>query len=104
MNTTGKVCPKCHIELRCKKNGVYGIEMASFGPSALWAADLWHCPDCGMEVLLGFGKQPQAEHYEEDFDEQIRQIEQSAQLKGIRFWMNGLERDEAAMAEVEASK
>jgi hypothetical protein len=65
------VCVNCQTELRPKQNGVYVIEMASFGPSKFWHADLWACPGCGFEIVGGFASQPIAEHYQPQFDEHI---------------------------------
>ena len=72
------VCAKCDIryepknnrsatEMRPKKNGVYVIEMADFGPYKVWLADLWECPRCAYQVIGGFGLEPLAEHYEDSF-------------------------------------
>jgi len=72
------VCAKCNIryepkrnrsatEMRPKKNGVYVIEMADFGPYKVWHADLWECPKCGHLTIAGFGTEPMAEHYDEKF-------------------------------------
>ena len=61
------VCPKCHVELYPERNGVGVLDMADFGPYALWDSDLWKCPECGIEVIGGFGSNPLSAHYEEDF-------------------------------------
>jgi len=53
--------------MRCKKNEVYVIEVATFGPAAIWSADLWACPTCNERMIAGFGLNPIAEHYEENF-------------------------------------
>lgn len=58
------VCVKCQIEMRPEKNGVGVLDMADFGPYALWEADLWKCPSCSYEILTGFGQEPWAYHYE----------------------------------------
>lgn len=61
------VCPKCHVELHPERNGVGVLDLASFGPYALWDSDLWKCPECGVEVIGGFGSGPISAHYKEDF-------------------------------------
>lgn len=68
------VCAMCNklyepkgTEMRPKKNGVYVIEMAEFGPYKVWLSDLWECPKCGHQVIAGFGIEPVAEHFEEKF-------------------------------------
>jgi len=72
------VCVKCQIKLKIKRNGVHVVE--TFGvdsdePYKLWRADLWECPDCGAQVVSGFGASNYAEHYEADFAEQLRAAE-----------------------------
>ncbi len=61
------VCPKCHVELTPERNGVAVLDLSDFGPYALWDSDLWKCPECGVEVLGGFGNGPLSAHYQEDF-------------------------------------
>ena len=51
-------CGKCQIELRPKYNGVPVIEMTTRGPEAIWSADIWTCPDCGLEIVYGFSNDP----------------------------------------------
>lgn len=69
------VCTFCGRQLRPKQNGVYGIEMAEFGPYKIWYADLWECPECTQEILAGFGLKCLAEHYEDDFDKVLKRAE-----------------------------
>jgi ribosomal protein L37AE/L43A len=40
-------------------------------PYELYDADLWKCPQCGIEVVGGFGHGPISAHYNENFQEQI---------------------------------
>ncbi len=65
------VCKKCNCELRPETNGVGVLDMADWGPYALYDADLWRCPKCGMEVVGGFGCGPISAHFEPDFLTQI---------------------------------
>ena len=62
------VCPQCHVELHPERNGVGVLDMADFGPYALYDADLWKCPECGKEVVGGFGIGPISAHFEEGFE------------------------------------
>jgi hypothetical protein len=57
--------------MRVKKNSVTVEELLEDGaPYKLWDADLWECPDCGVEVITGFGARPLAEHYQTEYGTQ----------------------------------
>ncbi len=62
------VCAKCEVELRPEHNGVIVAEMMQDNTKIykLWEADLWKCPKCGIEMVLGFAQQPFAVLYNED--------------------------------------
>lgn len=84
---TKPVCVKCACFYRCKQNSFILIESMPTGiadarenirghrrpdawtPYKLWRADLWECPDCGHEIVVGFARQPWSEHFEPDFKE-----------------------------------
>lgn len=38
-------------------------------PYKCWMGDLWRCPDCGHEIIVGVVGGPFAEHYQADFKE-----------------------------------
>ena len=61
------VCATCQMEMKPELNGVGVLDMADFGPYALWEADLWKCPSCGLEILVGFGRLPIVHHYDASF-------------------------------------
>lgn len=68
------ICAKCQRFYRCKKNGVYFTETMETEdrgtvPYKMWSGDLWWCPDCHAEIIVGAGREPVAEHYEPDFAE-----------------------------------
>ncbi len=88
-----KVCAKCRIELRSKTNGIMTIEMADFGPYKLWLADLWECPECHAEVILGFAHHRLAEHYEPDFAGALARAESKPST--VKFWMDQKQKDSA---------
>ena len=60
------VCVKCEVELRPEKNGVIVAEMFQNNEKIykLWEADLWKCPLCYFEVVLGFAQSPFQEHFQ----------------------------------------
>ena len=59
------VCVKCQTEMKPETNGVGVLDIADFGPYKIWDADKWKCPKCGIEVIIGFGEQAIAHHYQE---------------------------------------
>ena len=61
------VCPKCNMEFHPERNGIGVLDMADFGPYAVWDADLWKCPGCGVEVVGGFGGNPISCHHSATF-------------------------------------
>jgi hypothetical protein len=86
------VCVKCRCFYRPKQNGFAWIEGKPHGgavrverdenvrglrcpdawtPYKLWNSDLWACPDCGHEIVVGHGAGPIAEHYEDRFAAEV---------------------------------
>lgn len=83
------VCVTCRCFYRPKKNGTYFVEMMPNGtadpranirgkrkpeawePYKLWAGDLWECPDCQAQIIVGVPSSPWSEHYKEDFEAQV---------------------------------
>lgn len=70
------VCVACLKFLRVKRNGVTVEEGMPtrqpdgsdvWGPYKLWAADLYECEGCGVQIVTGFGRRPLAEHYEPNY-------------------------------------
>jgi len=87
------VCVKCQVEMTPEKNGVGLLDMASFGPYQLWDADLWKCPACDYEIVVGFGANAIAEHYEENFQTPIDYYQDHSLL--IKSWENPKTKAEA---------
>ena len=46
------VCVLCEMNFRCERNGVI-VRMYA---SQVADADLYTCPSCGVQILVGFGK------------------------------------------------
>jgi len=88
------VCVKCQVELTPEKNGVGLLDMASFGPYKIWEADLWKCPVCNYEIVVGFGRDAIAEHYDEtSFQGHIEWYQDHSLL--IKSWENPKTKAEA---------
>jgi hypothetical protein len=68
MPTTSNVLCGCGRFMRPKQNAVTVEELHEDGtPYKLWEADLWACPDCGVEVITGFARLPLAEHWQPQY-------------------------------------
>jgi len=91
-----RICAKCEVEFRPKKNGVHLVEMATFGPVAIWQADLWACPECDAEIVVGLGDRPWIRHYEPGFALKMALCHSRGRV--IPAWLNQREREEALAA------
>ena len=68
--TSSYVCVPCNRFMRIEKNGVTVEEQTEVGESyKLWDADLYRCPECGHEIVSGFGHVPLAEHYQPTYQQ-----------------------------------
>ena len=65
----GYACAGCQTYLRPRKNEITVLQtMDEEGkPYKIWNADLWECPTCGNQVILGYGQQHITEHYMDNF-------------------------------------
>lgn len=75
-------CAKCERDLKPEKNGVWLIEMfqGNTEPYAIWHADLWKCPECGIEIVSGYSQRP-TYHNEENFKHLLE-----IAFKGTRYF------------------
>jgi hypothetical protein len=61
--------------MRIKQNGVAVEEQTEVGePYKLWDADKYRCPECGHEVISGFGREPLAVHYQPRYQRSREQL------------------------------
>jgi predicted RNA-binding Zn-ribbon protein involved in translation (DUF1610 family) len=72
------ICVKCEVELRPEENGVKVKELFHRNTAVyrVWDADLWQCPKCGLQVVVGFGERPITEHYQDDFQKILGFVEE----------------------------
>ena len=70
------VCVKCNTEFLPEKNGVVVVDTASFGDYEAWAADMYECPVCHAQIVVGFSYQAYKEHFEEGFMEHVKAMEE----------------------------
>jgi len=82
------VCVKCMKSMTCLKNDATIEEgfvkgrlpdgTTQYESGQLWAADLWGCVQCGIQIVTGFAQRPLAMHFEPHY----AQIVQRAQSLG----------------------
>jgi hypothetical protein len=61
------ICVKCEQEMMPLKNEVVVEEHADDGGHyRIWMADLWRCPVCLHECIVGFGNNPLAHYFEKE--------------------------------------
>ena len=60
------ICAQCQVELKPEKNGIGVLDMADFGPLQIWEADVWKCPSCLREIIVGFGHNPIEFHFNKE--------------------------------------
>lgn len=79
------ICVPCQRFYRPKRTGYYFVEGMPkvngalpgkaepelWQPYKLWAGDLYACPDCGSEVVVGMGERSLSEHFMPEFQAQV---------------------------------
>jgi hypothetical protein len=60
--------------MRPEKNGMVVQQNAVYGPYRIWHCDKWKCPKCGVEILVGFGDQPVADHNSDSFKNEQKKV------------------------------
>lgn len=74
--TSGGILCQCGRLMKCRKVGVHVEELTETQePYKIWVADRYSCPECDTEVCSGFGADPVAEHYQDDYDEKRRTLQ-----------------------------
>ena len=71
------VCVNCEIFLKPKKNGVMAVTTIGCRedrPYEVYHADLWECPKCGVEIVLGFGMYAEMEYWQQGFEKRYNDI------------------------------
>ena len=82
--TTGghrPVCCKCNCEMRPERNGVGVLDHDdNDSPRQVWEADKWKCPECGVEIVIGFGWHPVSDDFEDDFEYHVKYYQDAGLL------------------------
>lgn len=88
------ICVPCRRFYRIKKNGVPLVEnmpkyseaekgpeyMSDWQPYKLWQGDLWECPNCRHEIIVG-ALNPVALQHETNFAETVQRFQP-------KIWIN----------------
>jgi len=74
------VCVKCSRDMLPKTNDVTLVDVYQKVETGLWLGDLWHCPECGVEVIIGFGTQVPPR------DAGFRSLIAEAQRRGVCYY------------------
>ena len=69
------VCAKCGCEMQPEKNGVKVLFMAAFGPYEIWCGDSVKCPKCEAVVVVGWGQDAYARHFQENFNKELNEVD-----------------------------
>ncbi len=93
VNQFTKVCVGCEVELRCKENGVLLVEAATFGFLTIRDADLWHCPVCFHEIIVGAAPKELYGHWEGSIMAEIKRRENRGR-RVVLCWLNAKEKEE----------
>ena len=65
-NKGNYICALCELNMKQEYNGIYVEEHRGYNePYKIWLADLWQCPHCNYQIIIGFGEYPLVEHFEE---------------------------------------
>jgi hypothetical protein len=71
----GYACAGCKVKFRPRKNDIRVLETMDDGrPYRVWCADLWECPDCGTQLIAGYGRTHISEHYMDGFGEALTKV------------------------------
>lgn len=71
----GYACVGCKTYFRPRKNDIRVLE--TYGddkPYKVWCADLWECPDCGTQLIAGYGSSAISVKHESDFQFFLNQV------------------------------
>lgn len=91
------ICVNCRRFYRPKQTGIEFLEQMPDGntpraepgtseawrwsPYKLWIGDLWECPSCETQVIVGVGAKPLAEHFMPNFAGELERAGGDSVLK-----------------------
>lgn len=89
------LCVKCQVEYEPERNDVVVERVSRGGSHRLWAADLWACPVCGHQIVIGYGDRAYAESTEPDYPFKVETAKRSGAL--YRSQIDGRRQDRHAV-------
>lgn len=82
------VCAPCGRVMLCSKTGRYVLEQNTEGePYKVHHGDEFECPACRARVVVGFGRSPVGEHWQEGFAALLEE-RQAVRLNPYRRWVD----------------
>lgn len=89
------ICVKCERFYQPKRNGIFfeegmptknGALPGKDEPDAwesykLWCGDLWYCPNCDHELIVGVGHAPISEHYKPEYRQFVKERNATLMVK-----------------------
>lgn len=75
------ICTYCAVEMRCAKNSYHVELLASGEPYQIWQGDRYECPSCCASVVVGFGRGPVAEVFDDDNYQATLNVEKPLKIK-----------------------
>lgn len=72
------ICVSCKIFYVCQKNGFPFL----FRESVLWEGDLWVCPKCDHEIIVGVALEPIITHTNSNFREVCKTEKVTLNIEG----------------------
>ena len=81
------ICTVCCTWMEVKRFGIRVLETdgPAQEPLNLWAADLYRCPACGLEIIGSMGQSPMAEA---PFSDDIRCYVEDLQEQGRLYFVH----------------
>jgi hypothetical protein len=91
------VCRKCAVEMKVERNGVILTPMIVAGTAMeIRRADLWKCPDCGVEIVPVPNNEPELRWLEPAFQNRLDSYNLDPREVVIPYFRSVSEREKAA--------
>lgn len=85
------VCVKCRVEMLPEKNGTICVDYTKQGPYKMWDSDMYRCPVCQIDILVGFGQAEISVCHDGQFEGMLKGFEK-AEREGRALVVRSYER------------